>query len=51
MSLVCKQSLLKVQDNVPLEQWQLLDRLTLPNPIDEILAYFDSKLLSELSFD
>ena len=47
MSLVPRQSLLKIVDNVALEQWRVSDRLSLAIPIDEILAYYESKLLRD----
>ena len=48
MSLVPRQSLLKILDNIALEQWRVSDRLILPIPIDEILAYYESKLLRDV---
>ena len=37
MSLVARQSLLTILDNVALEQWRQKDRLSLAIPMDEIL--------------
>ena len=46
--LVPRQSLLKILDNFALEQWQVSDKLTLAIPIEEILAYYESKLLRDV---
>ena len=43
ISLVPRQSLSKILDIVALEQWRVSDRRTLAIPIDEILAYDESK--------
>ena len=48
VSLVPRQSLFKILDNVALKQWRVSDRLTLAIPIDEIFAYYESKLLRDV---
>ena len=47
-SLVPRQSLLTILDNVELEQWRQMDRLSLVHRLDEILAYYESKLLRDV---
>ena len=48
MSLVRRQSLLNILDNVGLEQWPVTDGLTSAIPIDEFLAYYEWKLLRDI---
>ena len=48
MSLVPRQSLLKVLEEVIIEQGQADDRLTLAIPPKEILAYYEAKLLIDV---
>ena len=48
MSLVPTQSLLTILNNVALEQWCQKYRLSLAIPMDEILAYYESKLLRDV---
>ena len=48
MSLVPWPSLLKILDNVALEQWRVSERHTSANPIDEIVAHYESKLLRDV---
>ena len=47
-SLVAGQSLLKILDNVALEQWRISDGLNLAIASDEILVYYESKLLRDV---
>ena len=48
MSLVPRQSLLAILDDVASEQWRKLDRLSLAIPMDEIIAYYESHLLTDV---
>ena len=48
MSLVPRQSLLKILEEVIIEQGQADDRLTLAIPPKEILAYYEAKLLTDV---
>ena len=46
--LVARQSLCKILDNVAFEQWRISDGLNLVIPSDEILVYYESKLLRDV---
>ena len=48
MSLVPRQALLAISDDVASEQWRKLDRLSLAIPMDEIIAYYESQLLRDV---
>ena len=48
VSLVPRQWLSTLLNNVALEQWLQKDRLSLAIPMDEILAYYESKLLRDV---
>ena len=48
MSPVPRQALLKITDNVALEQWRVSDVLSLAIPSDEMLACYKSKLLRDV---
>ena len=48
MSLVPRQHFLTKLNNVALEQWRQKDRLSLANPMDGILAIYESKLLRDI---
>ena len=45
MSLVPRQALLAILDDVASEEWRKLDRLSLAIPMDEIIAHYESQLL------
>ena len=48
ISLVPRQSLPKILDDVAVEQWRATDRITLAIPIVEVSTYFESKLLLDV---
>ena len=48
MSLVPRQALLAILDDVASDQWRKLDRLSLAIPMDEIIAYYESQLLIDV---
>ena len=48
MSLVPRQALLAILDDVASEQWRKSDRLSLAIPMDEIIAYYESQLLRDV---
>ena len=48
MSLVPREELLAVLDDVASEQWRKADRLAFAIPIDEIIAYYESQLLRDV---
>ena len=45
MSLVPRQTLLAILDDIASEQWRESDRLSLAIPMDEIIASYESQLL------
>ena len=48
MSLVPRQALLAILDDVASEQWRKSDRLSLAIPMDEIIAFYESQLLRDV---
>ena len=48
MSLVPRQSLLTILQNVAAEQIRSKDRLSLEIPMDEIISYYESRLLRDV---
>ena len=48
MSLVPRQPILAILDDVASEQWIKSERLSLAIPMDEIIAYYESKLLRDV---
>ena len=48
ISLVLRQALLAILDDVASEQWRKSDRLSLAIPMDEIIAYYESQLLRDV---
>ena len=48
MSLVPRQALLAILEDVASEQWRKSDRLSLAIPMDEIIAYYESQLLRDV---
>ena len=48
MSLVPRQALLAILDDVASEQWRKMDRLSLAIQMDEIIGYYESQLLRDV---
>ena len=48
MSLVPRQALLATLDDVASEHWRKRDRLSLAIPMDEIIVYYESKILRDV---
>ena len=47
MSLVPRDSLMKIEDYVAREQMNARDRLTLAIPMDDLLSYYNAELLTD----